>query len=144
VLSYNNGETNGFTGQNLVEYVPVAGTGCNIFGNVVPGIASCTLANSSEQGCAFQSSAGTAIDQDKNGDLRFETVSAILCEDLSSGPPFNFTGSVNATVTGGTGKNADATGTFSGTFHGQVLSADAAFHGLSWFELNATGTVTTP
>jgi hypothetical protein len=134
----------GFTAQNIVEYVPVTGTGCNISGNVVPGIASCTLADSSEQGCAFQSSDGSAVDRDNNGDLTFFTLSVSLCEDLSSGPPFNFTGSSNGPITGGTGKNAGATGTANVTFHGQMLRSDAAFHGFSWFEANGTFTVTTP
>src|SRR5205807_1395925 len=43
----------GYTGQLLVELDPVSGTGCNIGGATV-GIASCTLANSTEQGCALQ------------------------------------------------------------------------------------------
>jgi hypothetical protein len=133
-----------YTGQNIVESVPVAGTGCNIFGNVVPGIASCTLANSSEQGCAFQVSAGSQVDRTQGGDLRFSTLSETFCYDLSSGPPFNFTGTYNSTVTGGTGKHADETGSFSGTFHGQSLTLDGAFHAFGWFEVNATGTITTP
>src|SRR5262245_58892432 len=109
-----------FTGQNITEYDPVPGTGCNILGTVVPGIASCTLAGSSEQGCEFQSVGGAEVDRgEPSGDLTFVTVSAAtLCVDLSSGPPFNFTGSSTLTITGGTGKNVGETGTASGTFHG--------------------------
>jgi hypothetical protein len=136
----------GFTGQNIVEYDPVSGTSCNILGTVVPGIASCTLAGSSEQGCEFQSVGGSEeVDRDtSSGDLTFVTVSATLCVDASSGPPFNFTGSINNTITGGTGKNAGASGTASGTFHGQTLTEDAAGHGFGWFESSSTTTITTP
>jgi len=63
---------------------------------------------------------------------------------LSSGLPFNFTSSENKTITGGTGKNAGATGTATGATRGQQLTADAALHGLGWVESSATGTITTP
>jgi hypothetical protein len=84
-----------FTGQDNNEHDPVAGTGCNIGGNVVPGIASCTLAGGNEQGCAFESvSEAQVVRDNSSGDLLFLTGSAFtLCTDLSSGPPFNFTGS---------------------------------------------------
>jgi hypothetical protein len=133
-----------FTGRNIAEGVPVAGSGCNIFGNMVPGIASCTLADSSEQGCAFQVSGASQVDRTQNGDLRFSTFSETFCYDLSNGLPFNFTGTYNSTVTAGTGKHADETGSFSGTFRGQTLAVDAALHAFGWFEGNATGTITTP
>jgi hypothetical protein len=101
------------TSHNVVEVDPVAGSGCNIGGSVVPGIASCTLAGSSEQGCAFQSVGGAEVDRDNSsGELTFSTQSQTFCWDLSSGPPFNFTGSFENTITGGTGKNAGATGSF--------------------------------
>jgi hypothetical protein len=133
------------TGQDIGEYVPVAGSGCNIGGSVVPGIASCTLADSNEQGCAFQSVGAHSVFRDNStGDLLFATYSQTVCQDLSSGPPFNFTSSLEATVTGGTGKNAGATGTYSASGHGQTLTLDAAFHGFGWFEDNWTGTFTTP
>jgi hypothetical protein len=135
-----------FTGQDNNENDPVAGTGCNIGGNVVPGIASCTLAGGNEQGCAFESvSEAQVVRDNSSGDLLFLTGSAFtLCTDLSSGPPFNFTGSFNLAITGGTGKNTGATGTRNGTLHGQTLTSDAAGHGLAWFEGNFTGTIMTP
>ena len=111
---------------------------------MVPGIASCTLAESSEQGCAFQAVGGAEVDRDNSkGELLFSTQSQTFCWDLSSGPPFNYTGTFENTITGGTGKNAGATGSFSGTFHGQTLTLDAAFHGLGWVEVNSAGTITT-
>jgi hypothetical protein len=134
------------TGQVIAEYDPVAGSGCNIGGNVVPGIASCTLADSSEQGCAFQNVGGAEVDRDDStGDLTFLAYSSeTVCIDLSSGPPFNFTANFDQTITGGTGKNAGATGTLSGTYHGQTLTSDAALHGFGWFEVKWTETITTP
>ena len=41
----------GITAQDISEFAPVPGTSCNIEGTIVPGIAGCTLAGSSEQGC---------------------------------------------------------------------------------------------
>src|SRR5207249_4867776 len=43
------------TGQNILEYDPLPGSGCNIVGIGAVPIAGCTLADSSEQGCALQS-----------------------------------------------------------------------------------------
>jgi hypothetical protein len=134
-----------FTTKNVVEVDPVPGSGCNIGGTVVPGLASCTLANGGEQGCAFQAVGGAEVDRDKSsGDLLFSTQAQTFCWDLSSGPPFNFTGTFENTISGGTGKNAGATGSSSGTFHGQTLTLDPAFHGLGWVEVNSEGTITTP
>jgi hypothetical protein len=136
----------GFTGQDLLEYDLVSGTGYNILGTTVPGIASCTFPDGSEQGCLAQSVGGNEVTRSSaSGDLVFSTVSKnTLCLDLSNGPPFNTAGISTTTITGGTGKNAGATGTSKSTFHGQILSADPAFHGLSWFESTSSGTITTP
>jgi hypothetical protein len=134
-----------FTSQSVFEYDPVSGAGCNIGGKVVPGIASCTLAGSSEQGCEFESVGGTAVERDDaTGDLLFTTFVSTVCGDLSSGPPFNITASGTGTITGGTGKNAGAKGTSTTTVHGQILTSDAAGHGISWSEGSETGTITTP
>jgi hypothetical protein len=134
-----------FTAQGLVEWDPVPGSGCNIAGTTVP-IASCTLAGSSEQGCEFQLVGASNVRRDVvSGDLTFFTFStdSRLCVDLSSGPPFNFTSNYKGTVTGGTGKNAGASGTITGGDHGQLLTSDAAAHGLSWEESSFTETITT-
>jgi hypothetical protein len=135
----------GFTGQSVFEFDPVSGTSCNIGGTMVPGIASCTLAGSSEQGCELQAVGGAEVDRDNStGDLLFKTLVATVCIDLSSGPPENITASGTETITGGTGKNAGATGTSTATTHGQVLTSDAAGHGIGWFEGSSSGTITTP
>ena len=109
------------TGQAVEEYDPVSGSGCNIFGSPAP-IAGCTL----------------------TGSMLFETESTTVCEDLSSGPPFNSTAAANGTITGGTGKFSGATGTFTSVAHGQVLLSDPTGHGFGWFEGSSTGTITTP
>jgi hypothetical protein len=135
----------GFTGQSVFEFDFVSGTSCNIGGTMVPGIASCTLAGSSEQGCELQAVGGAEVVRDNStGDLLFKTLVATVCIDLSSRPPFNITASGTETITGGTGKNAGATGTSTATTHGQVLTSDAAGHGIGWFEGTSTGTITTP
>jgi len=135
-----------FTGQNVTEYDPVSGTGCNIIGVGPVPITTCTLTGGNEKGCAFESVGGSEVQRDDStGDLLFATVSsANLCLDLSSGPPFNFTIKNTKTITGGTGKNAGATGTFTISRHGQGLMFDAAGHGFSWFEDTSSGTITTP
>jgi hypothetical protein len=135
-----------FTGQNVVEVEPVSGTGCNIFGSIVSGIASCTLAGSSERGCELQQVGGSEVIRDSSsGDLLFLTnKSGTVCVDLSSGPPFNSTFSGTDIITGGTGRNAGATGTRTGKGHGQILTLDAAGHGLSWLDASFTGTINRP
>jgi hypothetical protein len=131
------------TGDNISEYDFVSGGGCNIFGTTEP-FASCTLANSSEQGCEFHSVGETQVDRDNStGDLMFSTGSATLCLDLSSGPPFNYTGTANSTISGGTGNNTGVTGTGTATFHGQTLTSDPAGHGIGWGEGTSSVTVTT-
>ena len=55
----------------------------------------------------------------------------------------NWTTSFSANITGGTGKNAGATGTETATGNGQTLTSDAAGHGLAWFVVPFTDTITT-
>lgn len=135
----------GFTGQGIIELDLTPGTSCNIGGNTVPGIASCTLADSGEQGCALELAGGSEVRRDNDsGDLLFLTFSTVpFCIDLSSGPPFNYTDTFTGIITGGTGKNAGATGTEAGSSHGQILTSDAASHGLSWATIPFTDTITT-
>jgi hypothetical protein len=132
------------TEQAVEEYDPVSGSGCSIFGSPAP-IAGCTLTGGSETGCEFKS-VGSALVLRANatGDLLFETESTTVCEDLSSGPPFNVTTAAEGTITGGTGKFSGATGTFTSVAHGQVLLSDPTGHGFGWFEGSSTGTITTP
>jgi hypothetical protein len=132
------------TGQAVEEYDPVSGSGCTFLGSSLP-IASCTLTGTSETGCEFKSVASAIVSRDSaTGDLLFETESTTVCEDLSSGPPFNSTAAANGTITGGTGKFSGATGTFTSVAHGQTLVSDPAGHGFTWFEGSSTGTITTP
>ena len=132
------------TDQAVEEYDPVSGSGCKIMGASVA-IAGCTLTGSSETGCEFKSvSSAIVYRANATGDLLFETESTTVCEDLSSGPPFNVTAAAHGTITGGTGKFSGATGTFTAAAHGQVLVADPAGHGFGWFVGNSTGTITTP
>ena len=112
----------------------------------MPGIASCTLAGSSEQGCLTRGVGLSEVNRDSSsGELLFLTLAnSTLCIDLSSGSPFNFTLTNNETITGGTGKYAGATGTRTYAGNGQALTSDAAGNGLGWFALTFTETITTP
>jgi hypothetical protein len=135
-----------FTTQGVTEVELVAGTGCNIGGTIVTGFASCTLSGSSEQGCATHSVGSQLVYQDSSsGDLLFtKGGSGEGCIDLSSAPPFNIIGSGTETITGGTGKNAGATGTLTIDNHGQQLLLDPAIHGFGWQEETFTGTISRP
>jgi|GEM_PF-4828560 len=132
-----------FTEQDAQEFDLVSGTpSC-----IIAGIKSCTFPGSGEQGCELQGvTGGTAVERDSSrGDLLFLAYSSdTLCLDFSGAGPFNFAGSGNATITGGTGKNASATGVETFTYHGQQFSLDPAGNGLSWVEARFTGTITTP
>jgi hypothetical protein len=129
-----------FTAQSA--YDPVPGTGCIIAGQAQP-IAGCKLSGGSEQGCQLQSVGGTGTTRYKSGDLPYGTVlSATVCIDLSSAPPFNFTGSSNVSITGGTGKFAGARGTSTSTVQGQELLVDPAGHGFSWFTGSGSTSIT--
>ena len=113
---------------------------------MVPGFASCTRAGSSEQGCLLQSLGPfNSVDGDNSsGDLLFSTGSnSLLCDDLSK-LPNNVTFSITQTITGGTGKNAGASGILTRSGNGQIFSQDAANHGFGWFEATFNETITTP
>jgi hypothetical protein len=134
-------DSGGFTTQGVTEVELVAGTGC-----IVPGFASCTLADSSEQGCAIHSVGSHLVYRDSSsGDLLFtKGGSGEGCIDLSSGPPFNITSSGTETIIGGTGKNAGATGTLTIASHGQEALFDPATHGFGWGEETFTETINRP
>lgn len=87
---------------------------------------------------------GSEVRRDnESGDLLFLTFSTdSVCIDLSTGPPFNLTTSYTAQITGGTGKNA-ATGTETASGRGQSLTSDPASHGIEWFVVPFTDTITT-
>jgi hypothetical protein len=94
----------------------------------------------------FQSVGAAEVDRDNSsGDLTFVTSAATcVCFDLSHQPPLNFTGRGTGTITGGTGKNAGITGTSKFTFHGQILTADAAGHAFVWSEGTSTERINRP
>jgi hypothetical protein len=134
-----------FTGRSLTEYDAVPGEGCNIMGKVAPGMASCFLDDTNEPGCKFKTVGGDEVDTDSTGDMLFLTTPfSDVCIDLSSGPPFKATAIFGEKIIEGTGKNAGATGTRNGLLIGQLLTLDAAGHGLSTFSTRFTDTITTP
>jgi len=133
-------DSGSFTAQGVEEVRLVPGSGC-----IVPGFASCTLAGSSVQGCAVRTVRREIVYRDSSsGDLLFTSGSGTGCIDLSSGPPFNITGSGTETIIGGTGKNAGATGRLITTGHGQQLLFDPATHGFGWQEVTISGTINRP
>ena len=135
-----------FTGQSISEADLVPGnSSCNIQGTMVPGTTICTLAGSNEQGCLLDAVGWPEVDRDSSsGDLLIMTAADFsVCDDLSK-LPFNLTATLTETITGGTGKNAGASGTRTGLLKGQALSTDAAGKGFVWFEYNFTETITTP
>jgi hypothetical protein len=68
------------------------------------------------------------------GDLLFTKAnSATLCADFSSSSP-PYIAQVHDDVVGGTGKFAQATGSFSTTEKGAFLSFDAGKRAFGWFQ----------
>jgi hypothetical protein len=80
------------------------------------------------------------------GDLLFiKATSATVCQDFSTfpTPPFPFIDTEAGIVTGGTGEFSGATGTFTGTVKGAVLSLDATgVRSFGWFKNTTVTTVT--
>jgi hypothetical protein len=131
-----------FTRQGVSEITGVPGTGCLIDPTTIK---SCTL-GASTNACEFTFEGGSyASRDDKTGDLLFGFVTpgGSECIDFST-TPFNFSGSADVTITGGTGKLAGVTGTLTDTFSGQEMSSDSQGHGFSWFTESFTGTETRP
>jgi hypothetical protein len=150
-----------FTGQNVGEFSPVAGTGCLIDPTHIQ---SCTLGTSTDA-CEYVGEGGSFVNrksatpssppprgdlaqnlaQNPNGDLEFGFFNpgGTACVDFSSFP-FKFFISGSGVITGGTGKLAGITGSFSGTQTGQDLSVDGQGHDFGWFTATTSGTVTTP
>jgi hypothetical protein len=130
-----------YTGQNVSESVPVSGTGC-LFAPTT--IQSCTL-GSVTNACEFQYTTGGsgANVRSATGSVQSYIITGgTLCLDVSSGLPFNFTGTVTSSVTGGTGEFTGVTGSGSLTFTGQQTSDDLASHGFSWFTATFSETLT--
>ena len=133
-------EAGQFTGQSVLELEPVSGSGCPI-----ANAKSCTVGNVAN-GCEFQN-VGTEWVADRyssTGDILTATVGPgdeTLCLDTSTG--FH-AGSATGSITGGTGKFADANGTFTETFQGKVLTSDAQGHSFGWIKAKLTGTIIEP
>jgi hypothetical protein len=136
-----------FTAQEVIEFDFVPGTtSCNIGGTIVPGIATCTLAGTTEQGCLLKSQPFNSVYRDNSsGDLLFSAGSNnFLCDDVSKLPNYLTYSFSQQTIIGGTGRNVGATGTRTGSGHGQEFAPDTAGHGFSWFEGTVIETITTP
>jgi hypothetical protein len=120
-----------------------------MFGPFSLPIQSCTI-GSVTSGCEFKDVGLNNVNRDSaTGDIELFQLAAApastTCVDLTSGvPPFNFTFTEYDNITGGTGKFAGVTGSLTSTGFGQILSLDAAGHGLRWFSSSFTGTETTP
>ena len=139
------GKTSGggqFTGQSVVELDPVSGTGCAF---APTAIKSCTLGTVTNA-CEFQS-VGVGSEADRyssTGDILTGIIppgGETLCFDSSTG---NHAGSATGSITGGSGKFAGVTGTFTESFNGKTLSSDPQGHSFGWFQAQLTGTVTGP
>jgi hypothetical protein len=131
-----------FTGQSLVELVGVPGTGCAI---APTAIKSCTL-GAAANACEFQSvGVGSKADRySSTGDILTGSIPAggeTLCVDFSTG---NHAGSASGSITGGSGKFAGATGTFTESFNGKTLSSDPQGHAFGWFQAELMGTMVKP
>ena len=129
------------TGQSVVELEGVPGAGCAI----APTIKGCTL-GAEVNACEFQSvGVGTKADRySSTGDILTGIIppgGETLCFDSATG---NHAGSATGSITGGSGKFAGVTGTFTESFNGKTLSSDPQGHSFGWFQAQLTGTVTGP
>jgi hypothetical protein len=135
-------EAGPFTGQAVLELVPVSGSGCAI---APTKIKSCTL-GSVTNACEVQSVGVESIVDvyTRTGDILTATVPGggeTLCVDFATG---NHAGSANGSLTGGTGKFADVTGTFTESIQGKILSTDPQGHSFGWIQVKLRGTVIEP
>jgi hypothetical protein len=131
-----------FTGQSVVELQPVPGTGCAFALNTIQ---SCTL-GAVTNACEFRSvGVGSKADRySSTGDILTGIVppgGETLCFDSSTG---NHAGSATGSITGGSGKFAGVTGTFTESFNGKTLGSDPQGHSFGLFQAELTGTVIEP
>jgi hypothetical protein len=135
-------DTGPFTDQTLVETASAPGTGCSFAPSSQQG---CTIGSVTD-GCLYNYVGGNGITRNTaTGDLAIYTfTSGTLCINFDSGLPFSFEGQLQATFTGGTGSLVNATGSFTSTFHGQILQNDPQGHGLVWDTDTTKGTITLP
>jgi len=127
-----------FTNQNVNEYAPdLVMKTCMVPGGVAN--AGTEFTQVGDVGASRSTATGDL--------LFFKGTSATVCEDLSKfpTPPFPFIETETGVVTGGTGANFGATGTFTATAKGAALSLDATgVRGFGWFKNKVVTTVTVP
>ncbi len=135
-------ETGPFTGQAVAEVVPAPGTGC-VYAPL--SIQACTIGAVTD-GCLFQYVGGDGVDRfGATGDLEiFKLASGSLCINFDTPLPWNFSGQQQWNIVGGTGKVANATGSFTVNLQGQILQNDAQGHGLAWSTYSSSGTLSVP
>jgi hypothetical protein len=131
-----------FTYQTVSEYVPMPGTGCSFAPTTQQG---CTIGAVAD-GCLFVEVGASIVSRNTStGDLAFaKDTSASYCGNFDTPLPWSFEGQSQSTITGGTGHLANATGSYSTTFQGQILTSDPAGHGISWNRATSKGSITVP
>lgn len=148
-LGTGGGSMRGFPGsgpgtfQIVIEDVPVPGTGCSLAPSTQQG---CTV-GSAIDGCLYSYvPGGSGVTRTTaTGDLLiYSYTSGTVCVNFDTPLPWSLEGQAAAVITGGTGGMANATGSFTGPFHGQILQSDPAGHGLGWFTASIKGTITLP
>ena len=148
-LGTGGGSMRGFPGsgpntfQVVIEDVPVAGTGCSIAPSTQQ---ACTIGSASD-GCLYSYVPGNSgvTRTTATGDLLiYSYTSGTVCVNFDTPLPWSLQGQAAAVITGGTGGVANATGSFTGPFQGQILQSDLAGHGLGWFTASFKGTITLP
>lgn len=133
-----------YSGQSTAEITPTAGTGCLIDTTV----ASCTLGTSTDA-CAFTVTSGNYTNQqtivgNRSQNFLVGSVSSgsSLCVDFSSAP-YNFSGTINATIDSGVGTFTGFTGSFIETLTGQFTTTDMLNPAFGWFTATIAGSQTT-
>jgi hypothetical protein len=148
VLSNNHGTVSGgpekviIDGQSVTQTEPASGTGCVFAPNTIQG---CTIGSVTD-GCLYNYTGGDSVLRDTStSDLAIlHLASGSLCINLDTPLPWSFVGTETWTTTGGTGGFANASGTSTETFQGQILENDGQGHGLSWSSATSQGTLTVP
>jgi hypothetical protein len=97
-------------------------------------------------GCLWTYVGGNGVTRvTSNGDLYiYALTSGTVCVDYDTALPWSFEGQQQWAFTGGTGKLANAGGSFTNKFQGQILQNDPQGHGLEWVSGSNTGTLTLP
>jgi hypothetical protein len=136
------GTTGAYTGQSILQTIPVAGVGCSFAPET---IASCKI-GSNTNGCSYKyvnvdGVGGAGANRlSSNGNIgAFYITGGTYCYDPNT---FAYEGTNTAVSAGGTGPFATVEGTATTTFSGKVLLQDPAGNGINWFTQTTTGTAT--